>query len=283
MTVTFFQSAGHLHRVLTQALAGLTPQASASALDDLRRLPAFRDLSSLLQLTEPRRLTGLLFDLDRYDAVTGRLGVAPEARRDVFGRENRASRILPEFCTLSSQPRLWLDAGLRKETSETFEAAAGAVIDDWRDAKVRRIAPRGREPIGFWTAQRTLVIGPARLIAEFTALIQEDATEFERYVAHARLKLMDWKGTLLPRDRVEEMAQNPFLAARSGRAGSLESRFEGIVPGTDHPWQIWSVPRNLAINIASPILQRRQRKEIGEFFRIADAKFQDILGFILAH
>jgi hypothetical protein len=268
--------------VLTQAVGDLSPQASAAALEALRLLPEFRDLTSLLQITERPRLLGLLFDPDRYEAVADRLRLAPEARREVFGREMRASRILTAFSSLSTHPRFWLADAVRRHASETFQAAVSEAFENWSDSKVRRIAPRGREPIGCWTAQRTLIVGPTRLIAEGTAVIQEDMTEVEHYIAHARFKFTDWRGGLLTRARLLEMVQNPFLNARRAQMGEMESRFEGVVPGTEHPWQMWYVRRTLAILIASPSLHRRQRKDLGEFFRVVDEKYQDVLGFLSA-
>lgn len=280
MTVSFFQAANRLHQLLTQTFAGLTQQASGSALDELRNDREFRDLASLRELTEPAHLIGLLIHRDRYETVASRLGLSADQARAIFGGETRASRLLPSFCSLSLQPRLWLGDGLRRDLEKTCVAATDTAMQEWRSSNVRRIAPRGSEPIGFWTAQRSLLIGPNPLIAEYTVQIREDLEAVETFVVQARLKLTDWKGRILRQERVAEMTRNPFLGTQWSREGGIESRFEGVAE-SGYPWQIWFVPRNLAINVLSPCLHRKQRKDFDAFFRAAGAVCQDVLGFLL--
>lgn len=277
MTVSFFQALSRLQGVLSQSLAGLTAQESAVALRDLSRHPEFRALASLESLATPEQLVGLLFHQDRYETVARQLALPPETLRTVFGAETRASRLLPA----RTGPHLRAHREALTQIEASFASAARLTTEDWKGSKVRRIAPRGREPIQVWNTNRATLLGSTRLVIEASAEIREDPETVERFAAQFRVKITDWDGAYLARKDIAGFLQNHLPGLEYARLGSFESRYEGLIPETNHGWQAILTGRNLAIIFHSPVFSRRQSEELSNFFSYANRAALHVLSDLL--
>lgn len=282
MTVSLFDALGALRGLLAQNLATITVPQADSVLQGLREHPGLRDLESLNQLTEPGRLVGLLFHDDRYELVRERLNLAPDSLREVFGGETRANRLLPASSSMCVVPANWRNRHFWKSFQDLLQVASDDVTRQWRLSKVRRIAPRAKEPIRSWITERALFMGLGQMLVECSARIFENADGVEDYRAQTTIKITDMGGTFVKSECLLKLVQSPLLELAMGRVGSFESRFGGVLSETDYAWQAWHTPGNLSFVFDSPPFPRRRPEDLREFFRSSTGVSKDILGFLLA-
>ncbi len=277
MTISLLQSVGILRGLLTQARDGLTSRAATEALQELRKIPAFQEMESLGQLAEPPLLVHLLFHDDHFGAVAARLGFPSGSMREVFGAETRANRLLPE-----PPPRMRLPTGILEQSRIMFENAVSETLANWKSAKVRRIAPRGRGPVQSWSLQRTIALSGFRMIVESFASINEHVEGVEEYYGSFRLKIVDWEGQRVNRERVAPLVRHPILKAVGIKEADWEYSYHGVIPGTHYPWQAWWTHKNLGILFTSDLFHRRNPGAVETFFRSAQETSLDLLGLLLS-
>lgn len=66
------------------------------------------------------------------------------------------------------------------------------------------------------------------------------------------------------------------------RLGAFESRYDGLIPGTDHGWQALLAMKNLALIFHSPVFPRRQSSGLAPFFLDARKTALKIVSGLLA-